>query len=102
MVIFDLLGYITLPHYRVLRTKTKKRMLKRVNQNNLASYRGLLKHCNGYRLEQVLDYRSPLRSISCSILNLRNLQIDITSAGRRVGNDMWRGLCKRDGVARRE
>ena len=55
MAAFDFLGYITLPHYRVLRTKTKKRMLKRVNQNNLASYQGLLKHCDGYKLNQKLD-----------------------------------------------
>lgn len=43
----DFLGYVSLPHYRVLRTRTKKRMLKRVNENNLPSYLGLLKHCRG-------------------------------------------------------
>ena len=47
----DFLGYIVLPHYRVLRTKTKRRMLKRINQKNLASYLGLLKHCNSYKLK---------------------------------------------------
>src|SRR3989339_1052840 len=36
----DFLGYATLPHYRILRTKTKKRMLRRVNQENIESYRG--------------------------------------------------------------
>ena len=47
----DFLGYVVLPHYRVLRTKTKRRMLKKINQNNLSSYLGLLKHCNSYKLK---------------------------------------------------
>lgn len=48
----DFCGYIVLPHHIVLQTKTKRRMLKRVNQIKLPSYLGLLKHCNGYKLEQ--------------------------------------------------
>ena len=47
----DFLGYVTLPHYRVLRTKTKKRMFRRINHKNLQSYLGVLSHCNGYKLE---------------------------------------------------
>lgn len=47
----DFLGYIILPHYQVLRTKTKKRMFKRINHRNLSSYLGLLKHCNGYKVK---------------------------------------------------
>ena len=47
----DFLGYIVLPHYRVLRTKTKRRMFEKINQNNLSSYLGLLKHCNSYKLK---------------------------------------------------
>ncbi|MFH1088859.1 MAG: RNA-directed DNA polymerase [Candidatus Uhrbacteria bacterium] len=49
---FDFLGYVVLPHYKVLRTKTKKRMLERVNKNNLSSYLGLLGHCQGFGLEK--------------------------------------------------
>ena len=48
----DFCGYVVLPHYTVLRTKTKRRMLKRANPNNLPSYLGLLKHCAGYKLER--------------------------------------------------
>lgn len=48
----DFLGYIVLPHYTVLRTKTKHRMLKRVNCENIQSYLGLLKHCKGYELRR--------------------------------------------------
>lgn len=56
----DFLGYVVLPHYRVLRTRTKRRMLRRVNGNNVASYQGLLKHCNGYTLRKQLDKRVSL------------------------------------------
>ena len=48
----DFLGHVVLPHYRVLRTKTKRRMLKKINKNNLSSYLGLLSHCHSYRLRQ--------------------------------------------------
>jgi retron-type reverse transcriptase len=47
----DFLGYVTLPYYRVLRTKTKKRMFKRINNNNPQSYLGVLSHCNSYKLK---------------------------------------------------
>ena len=50
----DFLGYVVLPHYRALRTRTKRRMLKRFNQNNAPSYLGLLKHCNYYKLKRAL------------------------------------------------
>ncbi|MDP3661405.1 MAG: reverse transcriptase domain-containing protein [bacterium] len=46
----DFLGYVSLPHYRVLRTTTKRRMLARVNEKNVASYLGVLKHANAYKL----------------------------------------------------
>ncbi len=50
----DFLGYVVFPYYTILRPKTKRRMLKRVNKNNLASYLGLLSHCRGYRLKTKL------------------------------------------------
>lgn len=46
----DFLGYVTLPHHRILRTKTKRRMLKRVNAVNMPSYLGLLEHGDGHNL----------------------------------------------------
>ena len=46
----DFLGYVVLPYHTVLRTKTKKRMLKRLNKSNLCSYLGLLDHCDGFEL----------------------------------------------------
>jgi len=47
----DFLGYVTLPRYRVLRTKTKKRMFRKVADKNIQSYLGILKHCCGYKLK---------------------------------------------------
>jgi len=67
----DFLGYVSFPHHRILRTKTKERMLKKIShklrdlgQNKITeqsfsqtiqSYLGVLKHCNGYKLEKELS-----------------------------------------------
>ena len=54
----DFLGYVVLPHHRVLRTKTKRRMWKALmewDRNDFApveSYRGMLKQCNGYAIDK--------------------------------------------------
>jgi len=48
----DFLGYVTLSYHRVLRTKTKKRMFGRINNKNIQSYLGILKHCEGYKLRK--------------------------------------------------
>ena len=60
----DFLGYIVLPHHRVLRTKTKRRILRKMTNKcrllqeeliteeffgqSLQSYLGILKHCEGH------------------------------------------------------
>lgn len=50
----DFLGWIHFPHHRVLRTATKRRMFRRLKQKRtkevVASYLGLLKHGNTYKL----------------------------------------------------
>ena len=51
----DFLGYVVLPGHRVLRTKTKKRLLRRVSNINLPSYLGVLGHCSGYKIKQKID-----------------------------------------------
>lgn len=64
----DFLGYVVLPYHKVLRTKTKRRILKKIIQNknklvrgliseecfnqSLQSYFGVLKHCNGYNIKK--------------------------------------------------
>ena len=50
----DFLGYVVRPYCRTLRTKTKRRILKKVNQTNLQSYLGVLQHCDGYVIRQKL------------------------------------------------
>ncbi len=50
----DFLGYVLLPSATVLRTKTVKRILKRVTHQNLPSYTGLCKHADAYELERLL------------------------------------------------
>lgn len=64
----DFLGYVVLPSYRVLRTKTKRRMLAKVHRKqedwkrgliselsfhqSAQSYLGILIHCKGYRIRK--------------------------------------------------
>ena len=52
----DFLGWISFPDHRVLRTSTKKRMLKRLSENlvpeTLNSYLGLLKHGNTHKIQK--------------------------------------------------
>jgi len=50
----DYLGYVCFPHHRILRTKTKRRMFKRVNKKNYASYNGVLQHCRSRNLGKAL------------------------------------------------
>ncbi|MEK7528426.1 MAG: reverse transcriptase/maturase family protein, partial [Patescibacteria group bacterium] len=66
----DFLGYVSFPYYAILRTKTKKRMLKKMRKRralfqqgviteysfnqSLQSYLGILKHCRGSQLANVL------------------------------------------------
>ncbi len=54
----DFLGYIVLPHRKVLRTKTKIHILRKITVKNLASYKGMLLHCKGKRIEHILDYKT--------------------------------------------
>lgn len=64
----DFLGMINFSHYKILRTKTKKRMFKKLSkrhkelqkgdiskesfEQSLRSYLGILKHCNGKKMEK--------------------------------------------------
>jgi RNA-directed DNA polymerase len=48
----DFLGYVVLPRYRLLRARTKRRILRKINLDNSSSYLGLLNHCSGYNLKR--------------------------------------------------
>lgn len=67
----DFLGYICFPHHRLIRTKTKHRMLKKLHERkdqlrneeidaekfnqSLQSYLGMLKHANTFKLRQTIS-----------------------------------------------
>ncbi|MEK7630303.1 MAG: reverse transcriptase/maturase family protein [Patescibacteria group bacterium] len=67
----DFLGYVVLPHYRVLRTKTKRRILRKIANRkrefdlgvlsgesltqSVNSYFGVLKHCQGYKIRRRIE-----------------------------------------------
>lgn len=51
----DFLGFVHFPKYKILRTATKNRMLRKLKENSYKqesanSYIGLLKYGNGYKL----------------------------------------------------
>lgn len=53
----DFLGYVSFPYHRILRTKTKRRLIRKINSKNAASYLGILKHCNSFNLRsKILAY----------------------------------------------
>lgn len=76
----DFLGYAHFPYYRALRTKTKKRIIRKLKKRNyeyqkgkinfgslnqsLQSIIGLLKHCSGYKIKR--DLRKINRSMFLS------------------------------------
>lgn len=67
----DFLGYVLLRHYRVLRTRTKKRTLKKLKalkqvvnlgkteeeflERSAKSYLGMLTHCNGKKIAKQIE-----------------------------------------------
>ncbi len=67
----DFLGYVILPHYSVVRTKTKQRIFRRLRRRvtefkqgivdeqcvdqSLQPYRGVLSHANCYRVRQEME-----------------------------------------------
>lgn len=68
----DFLGMVSFPHYRILRTKTKKRMFGKMKKKKLElendliseesfsqsrqSYLGMLTHCDGYEVGNKLNF----------------------------------------------
>jgi len=59
----DFLGWIHFPHHRVLRTATKRRMIKKLVQSqseqSVASYMGLLGHGDTYKLKRKIFCSDP-------------------------------------------
>ncbi|MCE9585388.1 reverse transcriptase/maturase family protein [Candidatus Nomurabacteria bacterium] len=63
----DFLGYVVLTHYKVLRTSTKKRILRKVKQNlfkeSKFSYLGILSHCRGYKLSKFFNDKNLIKAL---------------------------------------
>lgn len=54
----DFLGYVIFPYHIKLRTKTKRRILTKVNNQNLASYLGVCSHANTHKLQQIIELKA--------------------------------------------
>ena len=58
----DFLGWVSFADHRILRTKTKQRMFKRINDKNRQSYLGMLGYGNARKLEQRISENLGWRS----------------------------------------
>lgn len=59
----DFLGYVLRASAVTLRTKSRRRMLARVNDQNLSSYLGLCAHADAYHLSQIVRLTAWQRQI---------------------------------------
>lgn len=53
----DFLGYVLFPHHTILRKTTKKRIIRKwtyLNEQQRASYRGVLRYCHSYKIQKIL------------------------------------------------
>lgn len=71
----DFLGYVVLPHYQLIRTKTKRRIIRKIEDNvalykagkiskytmqqSIASYRGILRHAYTNKIRRKIDMHLP-------------------------------------------
>lgn len=51
----DFLGYVLRPYTTTLRSKTRRRMMARANENNISSYMGLCSHADAYRISRIVQ-----------------------------------------------
>lgn len=51
----DFLGWVHFPHHRVLRTATKRKMMRNVVEKNITSYRGMLAWGNGWKVLKMME-----------------------------------------------
>ena len=63
----DFLGWVNFSHHRILRTGTKRRMMRRLRKNpkpeSVTSYLGLLSHGNTRKISE--EIRRQLKSVDC-------------------------------------
>lgn len=51
----DFLGWINFPRHRILRNKTKNRIINSYSDKSLSLYSGILKHGNCYKIKKIID-----------------------------------------------
>lgn len=51
----DWLGYVSFPYHTILRTRTKRRILRRVTAANRSSYLGVLSHCRSRGIRTIIQ-----------------------------------------------
>lgn len=69
----DFLGFVSFPYHRVLRTRTKHRILKKVTPKNFPSYSGQLSHCRSLGLRKEV-----IKELKIQRQNLRLLKLSQT------------------------
>lgn len=50
----DFLGYVILPHVTIIRPLTSRRLVRRINEDNMSSYLGLCSHASAFTLECII------------------------------------------------
>jgi hypothetical protein len=74
----DFLGWVHFPHRQVLRTSTKWRMFKKLEQDQkeavIASYLGMLSHGNGHKLSEKI--KKVKNMLEAGIYDFKQTQFD--------------------------
>jgi RNA-directed DNA polymerase len=52
----DFLGWVHFPKHKILRTTSKKRMYRKLNEKNIEVYKGILSHGSTYKLQQLVKH----------------------------------------------
>ncbi|MEK7160989.1 MAG: RNA-directed DNA polymerase, partial [Patescibacteria group bacterium] len=96
----DFLGMVNFPDHRILRTKTKKRMFKKIDNKyhdwrdgliaekslnqSWQSYLGMLKHCNGYGMVKKIEgIKSPVFCLRSDDMSRLTRRIILASQNKR-------------------
>ena len=74
----DFLGWVHFPHYRIVRTSTKRRMFRNIDRNpkeeSIISYLGFLSHGNTYGLRRKIINKYPKNIKESENQNLKKIQ----------------------------
>ena len=64
----DFLGFVCFPYHQIVRTRTRRRLLRRVNRRNASSYLGLIQHARSKNLrKQVLQSINAIKLTSTDL-----------------------------------